>query len=293
MKPIRKSFVGDPTFPFEIVYKTIKMPDNELPEHVHDYYELIYVHQGKGIIFVDHTWYEKKQGDLFIIPGNTIHRSLPSQEDPIVSSVVFFAPALMGGFKLDHSYSSIQCFEQARKNKTYKLELPQEIRDMLELTMTQIANELSSRMIGYRDSIWHIYSQLLLQINRYLYADSMPLEKNIDIGPIWILETLKNINEHPERNISLTELAEIAGVSTAHFSRVFRKLTTMNVTTYINVKRIIMAKEQLITTNLNIQVIAERCGFETATHFYRVFKSITGITPNQYRLNERIVPIRD
>lgn len=62
MKPFRKPFFGDPLFPFEINHKNIKKQDNELPDHLHDRYELVYVYQGKGTFFIDNTWYEKKVG---------------------------------------------------------------------------------------------------------------------------------------------------------------------------------------------------------------------------------------
>lgn len=115
MQPYRKSFAGDPLFPFEIVYKTIKYPDNELPDHLHDHYELVYVHSGQGIFFIDNCWYQKSAGDLFVIPGNTIHHSLPDLEDPIVSSAIFFAPSLIAGPLLGDGYFPLQCYEIARK----------------------------------------------------------------------------------------------------------------------------------------------------------------------------------
>lgn len=283
MKPLRKSFAGDPLFPFEIVYKTIKKQDNELPDHLHDLYELVYVHQGKGIFFIDQTWYEKHAGDLFFIPGNTIHHSLPDDADPIVSSAIFFAPSLLGGLQLDHTYNPLQCFELARKNKIYKLAVPKEIRQTIELGLEEIADEFSSQMLGCHDAVWLVFSQILLLINRLVHSSSILQTVNSHFGPPWILEALETINSHPERAVSLIQLAEQARVSPAHFSRVFKQLTTMNVTAYVNAKRIIKAKELLIDSSNNINDIAEQCGFETATHFYRVFKSLTSMTPGQYR----------
>ena len=38
---------------------------------MHDLYEVVYVHKEKGMFFIDDALYEKEQGDLFLIPGNT------------------------------------------------------------------------------------------------------------------------------------------------------------------------------------------------------------------------------
>ena len=120
--------------------------------------------------------------------------------------------------------------------------------------------------------------QLLLQINRHLLTDGITQHESPQIGPSWIL-----FDEHPEQEIHLTDLAREACVSPSHFSRVFRQLTSLNVIGYINAKRIIKAKELLVSSDENVNVIAEKCGFETPAHFYRVFKSLTGETPGQYR----------
>lgn len=286
MKPIRKPFLGDPLFPFEIVYKMIKRQTNELPDHLHDRYELVYIHQGKGVFFIDNTWYEKKQGDLFIIPGNTIHHSLPHNEDPIVSTALYFAPTLLAMAPIDDSYNSLLCFDYARKKRSYRIEQPELLRAVTEAAMEQIQQELEEGKPGCHEAVKLITCQLLLQINRFIlsvrggYPAGEPR-----VGPSWMKEVLREIDEHPERETGLAQLAERANVSGPHFSRVFRQLTTMNITQYVNAKRIIRAKELLIRSDINISEIAEQCGYDTPTHFYRIFKSFTGMTPNKYRQN--------
>ncbi|UQZ32278.1 AraC family transcriptional regulator [Paenibacillus sp. PK3_47] len=287
MKPIRKPFFGDPLFPFELGYKNVKKQINELPDHLHDQYELVYIHQGKGVFFIDNTWYEKKQGDLFIIPGNTIHHSLPHNEDPIVSSALFFAPTLLAMERIDDSYHSLLCFDFARKKRMYRIEQPAALVSVTETALGQIHQELADRKPGYHEAVKLITCQLLLQINRYIQSVSGHRPAGEPrVGPSWIKEVLHDIDEHPEREASLARLAERANVSAPHFSRVFKQLTTMNVTQYVNAKRVIRAKELLSRTDNNIHDISEQCGYETPTHFYRIFKAFTGMTPNKYRQNQ-------
>lgn len=287
MKPIRKPFFGDPLFPFELAYKNVRKQINELPDHLHDRYELVYIHQGKGVFFIDNTWYEKKAGDLFIIPGNTIHHSLPHHEDPIVSSALFFAPTLLAMDPLDDSYHNLLCFDFARKKRIYRLEQPEFLMSFTEMALAQIHGELEDRKAGYHEAVKLITCQLLLQINRFVQSVSghHPAGEP-GVGPSWMKEVLRDLDEHPEREASLARLAEKANVSAPHFSRVFKQLTTMNVTQYVNAKRMIRAKELLTRSDNNIMDIAEQCGYETPTHFYRIFKAFTGQTPNQYRQNQ-------
>lgn len=282
MKPIRKSFNSHSLFPFELVYQAVKKQDNELPDHFHDHYELVYIHEGKGVFFIDHMWYEKGKGDFFLIPGNTIHHALPDDEEPIVSSAVFFAPYLFNALPIEDGYSSLACFDYAKQRKLYKLELAEEMKAFLETALAAMAAEWTGRQTGYQSAIWLTLCQLLLRLNRFTNSSALKQTASAHYSPAWMLAALHTIDQQPEQEHSLQQLADQADVSTAHFSRVFRQLTTMNVTNYVNAKRIVKAKQLLVDTGQNIDSIAEQCGFQTATHFYRVFKQITGMTPRQY-----------
>ncbi|WP_438351507.1 helix-turn-helix domain-containing protein [Paenibacillus sp. FA6] len=149
--------------------------------------------------------------------------------------------------------------------------------------MEQISQEMIRCNIGYREAVRLIACQLLLHINRLILTSTRSQTEESRIGPSWMMEALREINEHPERQFGLVKLAEQANISPPHFSRVFRQWTTMNVTNYINAKRIIRAKEMLLQSEEIISVIADQCGFDTPTHFYRIFKNVTGVTPNAYR----------
>ena len=284
MNPYRKPFFGDPLFPFELVYHDKKNPDRELPDHLHDRYELVYVHQGSGTFFIDKAFYEKKPGDLFVIPGNTIHRSTPDANDPYVTTALFFSPTFAKTESTGDSYSPLRSFEASRKHKSYKLELPEKLRADFESLLLQMDLELRQREPGYREAVRLLFGQLMLRLNRY--SSSILTEDSAadhGVGPSWMREALRAIDEHPERDASLAEISRRSAVTPPHFSRVFKQLTGMNLTDYVNAKRIILAKEQLASTDDGVGVIAERCGFNSLPHFHRVFKSFTGMSPAAYK----------
>lgn len=288
MEPFRKPFFGDPLFPFQIIHQTVKLPQYELPDHLHDLYELVYIYKGTGTFFIDKTLYDQKPGDLFIIPGNTVHRSIPEEVNPIISTAVFFAPALTGGGAYDDSYSLLQCFDNARKRKSYKLELPDSLRSVIEPMFAFIHDENERQMPHYRAAIRLELGRLLLQLNRYLSQQLTARSSENKLGPSWIADTLHEIDANPERPYSLVSFAGKAAVSEAHFSRAFKQFTGMNVTDYVNAKRIIRAKELLMETEESIAAIAESCGFASIPHFHRKFKALTSSTPSAYRKTKQM-----
>lgn len=282
MEPVRKSFFIDPIFPLEVVYRGFRVTENELPDHLHDLYEVVYIHEGKGTFFIDQSLYEKEPGDLFLIPGNTIHRSFPSASEPIVSSAIFFAPSLITTSMLIDEYEPFKCFDIARKMKHYKIVIPEPVKLKIETVINDMGRELNEKKPGYRQALWLQLQQLLLELYRHpaLKASSSSVSGLI---PQWIQHALHDINSNPVQCGGLTELSEKACVSTGHFSRVFKQVTGMNVTDYVNAKRIAKAKELLLATDDTIEAIAQRCGFQGMRHFYQLFMRLTGETPKRYR----------
>ena len=98
---------------------------------------------------------------------------------------------------------------------------------------------------------------------------------------------VKNVVLYVESNlsgdISLKQLAEMNGVSATYLSTTFKKETGKAFADYVNGKRIDSAKHLLKTTRLQIQTVAQHCGFLDVQYFAKVFKKYTGRTPREYR----------
>ncbi|MEK3882017.1 AraC family transcriptional regulator [Paenibacillus sp. PL2-23] len=283
MAPIRKPFRLDPSFPLEVVYRGVRYSDNELPDHVHDLFELVYIHEGRGTFFIHDTVYDKEAGDLFLIPGNTVHRAFPSADEPVVSTAVFFAPALLQSSYASDHYNPLQSFDTARKKKQYKISLPEHVKERIEAAIHAMVNELATQEAGYQQAIALHLQQLLLQLFR-LPATRNSANAATGIAPLWMLAALREINRDPVQCGSLASISARANVSPGHFSRVFKELTGMNVTEYVNTQKLIRAKEQLLASDDTIEAIAISCGFQGMRHFYQNFKRLTGVTPRQYRV---------
>ncbi|MDQ0878563.1 AraC-like DNA-binding protein [Paenibacillus sp. V4I3] len=287
MHPVRKVFDSNDAFPFSFAYKNTKSSQSELPEHFHDWYEIVYVYRGNGTFFIDHTFYEMKQGDLFLIPGNTIHRATPDKETPVTSTAIYFSPSIIQTLHLGDSFSYLHCFEQAAEHRNYKFEtlLPQ--RQQLDVWLESIQYEFKHPNLGHRQAILLQLLQLLLFLNRDLGSGTKPNAGDSIAPPMWMREILLFIDQHFCEDIGLKTLSKQASVTPAHFSRVFKQLIGMNITAYIITKRIIRAKQLLSENDLNISIIAEMCGFESLPHFHAMFKRVLGMTPAAARKSAR------
>ncbi len=103
-----------------------------------------------------------------------------------------------------------------------------------------------------------------------------------------IQQALRFINDNYCSDVRLGSVAAQAGMSTAHFSRMFKKVMGLSYQEYLNSCRITKAKNLLRTSPRSISEIAVSLGFADTTGFGRIFKKLTGQTPSAYRSLSRI-----
>lgn len=285
--PITKHFDNQGPFSLLLDYKETKSPQRELPDHQHDWYEFIYVYGGKGSFFIDQTFYEMRQGDIIVVPGNTVHRGFPDSEEPVTSSAVFFSPGLLQHHSCGEPYAYLKLFDTAKQHKQYKYTLPPEHATIIQKDIDALHTERGENCPDGGQALTLLLQLTLLHLNRYCLPQAAgPVDANLSL-PDWFREALAYIDGHLQQPLELASLAGRANISPAHFSRVFKQRLGMNVTDYIATKRIFAAKDRLLQSSGTIEQIAMNCGFESMPHFYRTFKRITRTTPAAYRRNSR------
>jgi AraC-like DNA-binding protein len=106
-------------------------------------------------------------------------------------------------------------------------------------------------------------------------------EKNAE--PPVIARAKEFIKQHQTEDISLGQVAKAVNTSTFYFCKMFKKVTGINFTDYVSRTRIENAKNLLLNPNLRVSEIAYEVGFQSLTHFNRVFKKVIGQSPTEYR----------
>ena len=91
---------------------------------------------------------------------------------------------------------------------------------------------------------------------------------------------------HQADPIDLNDVAKAMHVSTFYFCKMFKKATGLTFTEYLGRVRIERAKTQLLNPNRRVSEIAYDVGFQSLTHFNRVFRQIAGQSPSKFRLSK-------
>ncbi len=99
------------------------------------------------------------------------------------------------------------------------------------------------------------------------------------------------LTQHCTEDLTLDEMADMAGFSKYHFSRLFKEFAGMSFYKYLNTRRIAYSEKLLLDPDINVTEVAIRSGFNSISAFMRMFKIVRGCTPTQFRnLNNNISP---
>jgi AraC-like DNA-binding protein len=122
-----------------------------------------------------------------------------------------------------------------------------------------------------------IFAQHLAMVSNQVFIQQENSE------PPVITKARAYIHEHQTEEIKLGQVAKAVNMSSFYFCKMFKKVAGINFTDYVARVRIEKSKNLLLNPNLRVSEIAFEVGFQSLTHFNRVFKKILGQSPTEYR----------
>ena len=99
------------------------------------------------------------------------------------------------------------------------------------------------------------------------------------------------IRSNFHRHLPMQEVAAIVNMGYHYFSRLFARYTGMTYRDFLIEVRLQRAKELLSASELSLEEIARQVGYSDASHFSRVFKSRTGMSPRRFAARRGVMPV--
>lgn len=232
----------------------------------------MYVHSGTGSLVCGENIFPIKKGALIFIAANTYHYTMPDIPDVydrsklIVSVETFNKVATLLG---DNPILESIC----NKAVVYAEidESDGEAVDSIFSDLGRIKDVSNYELIFLSDLF-----KLLYFLNSSTIDSTFAVENTMNCA-------IKYINENIARDIDIDDICLAVNISKYYFCRQFKAHTGLTVMKYILKTRIILAKNEIKTTNLSITEISEKYGFSSVSYFCRVFKEAEGYTPLQYK----------
>jgi len=110
--------------------------------------------------------------------------------------------------------------------------------------------------------------------------------KTILSDNMMINESIKFMNIHFEKEITIDVLAKHSKLSKSHFTKLFTQEMQVSPMVYLKNIRLQNAKKMLRTKELNITQVAQKCGFNSTSYFTKLFKEHFSLTPKEFRLKK-------
>ncbi|NLM25819.1 MAG: AraC family transcriptional regulator [Firmicutes bacterium] len=278
MSKIPYSFVNNfDKFSFE--FTRVEQQQDMPIFHFHDRYEVYYLFSGERYYFIDNRTYHVKPGNLVLIDKHTIHRTTGTFNDGYERALFYFNENFER--QINDRFPSLKLFAVFHKDM-HVIELTDSQRAYLEKLTYTIADECIQRQEGYQAYLEALFIQLLVYINRMSESKNLIAPK-LNVGNSKINEIISFINENYMHKLTLTDITDSFFISMSYFTKTFKEATGFTFVEYLNNLRIKHAQYMLRKTDLQVSEIAVKVGFDSVTHFGRVFKSLTGVSPLRYR----------
>lgn len=251
----------------------------DYPLHWHTPFELIMPTENSYRVVCGQREYPLAEGDILIIAPGTVHQLFA----PECGKRIIFQPSLsqIGIRELELLTSRI-----APATLITADTFPQ-IHGQIQKLMLEIRDEYLSDSPYAESAIFARFLEILVLVGRCqaeltqhgFDAKNSKQKEYMDK----FLYICNYINEHFTENLTLEQVADLAGFSKYHFTRLFRQYADTSFYKYLNQKRIDYAKSLLLDPDLSVIEVALASGFSSLSAFLRMFKLINHCTPTEYR----------
>lgn len=263
-------------------------PQPPYPVHTHGFMELVVIVSGTGILTGPKGEVSIGKGAVFVINGDTAHGYRELKDLHLVNvlfdlerlAIPLFDLGKSPGFHFLFTIDPVTRFRELEQIVTAleDAELAELLRmiDSMEQALTNEAPGSSFLGIARFMEIMYFISSA--------YDRRHAGERRF---PYRLGEALGYIESHLTEPIPLQTLIDIAGMSESSLLRAFKNVTGHSPTDYHRMKRIERACWYLAHGSHSITEISEALGYEDSNYFSRQFRSITGVSPREYRAGAR------
>ncbi|RFS20059.1 AraC family transcriptional regulator [Chitinophaga silvatica] len=253
--------------------------------HSHPELELVFILEGFGKRIIGNKIEPFEAGDMVFVGSNVPHLWLSDpafyEEGSELRSKVIVTYINPKAFI--EVFDSIKEFESIRemiKQSSKGIRIFGETRKVIAEKLISLSNIEGFEKVNGLLQIMNIIS---VSNEKEFIFNNYETDYYDDLYPDRLVDVIKFLKENLHEQITLRQVADIASMTEQSFCRFFKKRTQKNFSRYLSDLRIVHACHLLVQSDNSIREIAGQCGYSSASHFCKVFKEHTGVSPLQYK----------
>lgn len=257
-------------------------------QHLHPYYEILFLLAPSASHLIEGVPYNLRSGDFVLLAPSVMHKSVYYKGEPSKRIIIDFMYPLDTPDTSDAYKEILSPFNNDIPIFRFDFEDQKRLTDILNNLFLfsrehkYYGNPADEFYIHtkFQEFLYTLYE--LKDKNRYVNEQTYnSIEQKM-------YEVSSFIHAHYDEDITLDSLSEHFFISSSYLSRQFKQVTGFNLSNYIQLTRIKNAQYRLVSSNDKISVIAQECGFSSFSQFNRVFNKLTGTSPREYRQSATI-----
>jgi len=251
----------------------------DYPTHWHTAIEIIMPTENQYTVHLENTTIVLNAGDIIFLCPGVIH----AIKAPETGHRIIFQADISTFLKMRDSESIISLLSPAATiTPSDSPEIYQDVKDLLYEIYAEYQADQPLAEACIFAKLLNIFVLLGRNCTQNITRFEIGKQKQKEYTEKFIY-ICNYINLHCTEDISLDDIAELAGFSKYHFTRLFKQFTDNTFYKYLNKRRIEHAEQLLINSNLSITEVAFQSGFSSLSAFIRMFKLIKHCTPTDFR----------
>ncbi|WP_251551400.1 helix-turn-helix domain-containing protein [Neobacillus muris] len=248
--------------------------------HFHMGYEIYLFHKGNAKIIIGDQVYPLQRGDMLLIPGQIPHIAKPETDSPYIRSIIHFldTPLRMFPDKI------LQPIFHMFPNNGFLLHCDVNDQHEIDKLVSKMNAEINKDEFGNETMAAAFLFELLVMVYRMVQSMNKQSQYlHLTQQEIYVEQILTIINSKYKEEIDLDFIANSININKHYMCHCFKNVTGYTISTYIQHKRMEEAKKLLQFSPESMTSIGQRVGIRNVSHFSRLFKEYSGITPSGFR----------